>query len=285
MDYSIVAIAEKLSPATVPQLKQHVNSGWNEGGFRPAYDPELSNLINSPEATPDQLLSLVSKYPNSRQAIVQNVANRYAQQGDMGRAAELIKANFADDTLDEAMRNLDQQYSNSLISQGRFIEAERVIDQFPENSRFSALISLATIIFQKDNTENRTYAIAVVSKAIALLPEKPETSSDMSNFMQVIRAYSDMEPGEAYRMYQGLVPQLNELTDAAAVINGFQGGGNVREGEFLLSQGYWINSYGVDVSMFRSLANKDFNGTVGLIGGFSRREIRISMKVDLASSL
>src|ERR1035437_10256644 len=68
-------------------------------------------------------------------------------------------------------------------------------------------------------------------------------------------------------------------------INGFPGGGNVREGEFLLSQGYWINSYGVDVSVFRNLANKDFNGTVGLIDGFRRREIRISMKLDLASSL
>jgi hypothetical protein len=285
MDYSIVTIAEKLSPAAAPQLKQHVNNGWNEGGLRPAYDPELSNLMNSSETPPDQLLSLVGKYPHSRQMIVQNVANRFAQQGDVNRAAELIKDNFADDTLDEAMRNLNQQYANFLINQGRFIEAERVIDQFPENSRFSALISLATNIFQKDNAENKTYALAVVSKAIGLLPEKPVTSTDMSNFMQVIRAYSDIEPAEASRMYEGLVPQLNELIDGAAVINEFQGGGNVREGEFLLSQGYWINSYGVDVSAFRNLANKDFNGSIGLIDGFSRREIRISMKLDLASSL
>ena len=78
-----------------------------------------------------------------------------------------------------------------------------------------------------------------------------------------------------------MVPQLNELADAAAVLGGFQGNGNARRGEFLLPQG---NSFGVyvDFSPLRPLSIKDFDRAMKLIDGFSRREARILLRLQLA---
>ena len=125
------------------------------------------------------------------------------------------------------------------------------------------------------------YALAVLSRARGGLPDQPETANELSWYVQLINVYTNIEPEEAFRMYETMVPQLNELADAAAVLGGFQGSGNVRRGEFLLAQG---NSFGVyvDFSPLRPLSNKDFDRTMKLIDRFSRREARILMRLQLA---
>jgi len=109
---------------------------------------------------------------------------------------------------------------------------------------------------------------------------------EMENLMQIINTYISIEPSESFGIYESLVPQMNELSDAAAVINGFQSSGNgVRNGEFLLNQGNSFGYYGADYTPVRALAERDFQRTIGLIDSFTRREIRISLKLQLAEQL
>lgn len=126
--------------------------------------------------------------------------------------------------------------------------------------------------------------MALIEKARGQLPAKPETSNEMSQTMQIIGAYSRIEPAEAFRMFDGLVQQINELTEAAVIVNGFQGGYSIRQGEMLVSQG---NSMGIyfDFSIFRNLAQIDFDRTLSMIGAFSRREMRVNLKQQLLEGL
>ena len=77
--------------------------------------------------------------------------------------------------------------------------------------------------------------------------------------MQVIGGYSNIEPVEAIRLFEGLVPKVNELTDATAVINGFQSNSNVRDGEFIMTQGDPFNNCGANSNMIGALGRNDFD--------------------------
>ena len=83
----------------------------------------------------------------------------------MNAAMAVVKDNFADDVLEEALRNLNCQYANNLIGAGKFSEAERAVEDLSENSRFSAYVSLANSIYGADAEKNKGYALAILSRA------------------------------------------------------------------------------------------------------------------------
>ena len=201
-------------------------------------DPEVSKLLSNGDTTPEMLLGAVSKVPlQSRSQIYQMAANKFAQQGNINRAAEVLNDNFSDDALEEMLRNLNSQYAYTLISAGKFAEAETLIDSLPENTRLNMLINLANAIYQKNPEENKSHAASVLGKARALIAYKPEDSNEMSMLMQIISAYSVIEPSEGFRIFESLTPQINELAEAAITIYGFQKSSNVKDGEFLMTTG------------------------------------------------
>ena len=158
-----------------------------------------------------------------------------------------------------------------------------MINEFQDVNRYSALVSLATNVYNQDK-KNKSYAVNLLEKARAQLGPKPETNMEMSYLTQIANAYSMIEPGEAFRIFETLVPQINELTEAAVITDGFQGSYNVRRGEILITQGGSIGLH-LDISTFRNLAKTDFDRTLCLIGSFSRREMRVSLKQQLLEGL
>lgn len=284
-NYSILPIAEKLAPAVALKMIE-TQKTYVRRGMHLEYDPEVGKLLNGEGATAEKLLSAAGKFPEtSRRQIYQSAAAKFAEQGDFNRATEVLTENFSDDALEEAMRGLNWQYAYSLINAGKFSEAERMIDEFPENTRVGALINLANAVYRKNPAENKPHAAAILGKARALISEKPEDSTEMSELMQVIGANTLIEPLEAFRLLESLVPQVNELSEAAAVYNGFQRGSNIRQGEFLLINGNPTGFYLNDNSAWGKLAASDFDRVTDLIDAFSRRESRVALKLQLAESI
>src|SRR5262249_23306041 len=131
---------------------------------------------------------------------------------------------------------------------------------------------------------NKTYAQALLEKALQLTSERPENSTEMNMLMEVIAGYGNIEPDEAFRLFEGLIPKINELTDAAAVINGFQSNSNVREGEFIMTQGDPFATYGANSSIIGTLGRYNFDRAMKLIDAFSRQEVRISLRLQVSAS-
>jgi hypothetical protein len=283
--YAIIPIAEKLAPSSVESLKKlQRNSLYN--GFDRGYefDPEVNKILGG-EATAEQLLIEAKKFPvSSRRQIYQTAANKFAQQGDLNRATGILKDNFDDDALEQEIHNLNSQFVYSLSSAGKFTEAERVIDGFPENLRVNALTNLANAIYRKNPEENKSYAVAVLGKARSLISAKPEDTTEMSNLMQIISAYSAIEPVEAFRLFEPLIQQINELSEAAVIINGFQRNSNIKQGEFVITSGNSWGIYGAEFSVLSKLSTDDFERVLSLIDNFSRREMRVSLKLQLAEN-
>ncbi|HSU26355.1 MAG TPA: hypothetical protein VLI65_10260, partial [Pyrinomonadaceae bacterium] len=235
---------------------------------------------------PEQMLAVASKFPESnRREIYQSASNKLMSQGNWQAARAVIDENFSDEARDQLLSNFDQQNCYNLTNQGKFSDAERIINGMPERQRVSALVNLANSVYGRDQKENKAYALALLDKASQLTNDKPENNSEMEMLMQVINGYSNIEPAEAIRKLEGLVPKINELTDASAIVSGFQVNSNVRDGEFILTQGEPFSNYGVNSSMIGTLARYDLERTSSLIDSFSRPEIKILLRLQLISNM
>jgi hypothetical protein len=275
---SILPIAEKLLPSSVEQIKK-ATSRMNPQNGNSDYDAAYQKLMEN-DTPVEQMLAAANKFPiSSRRQIYQTASNKLMGQGDWQSAREILSENFEDD--DYTITNFDSQLVYNLTNQGKFAEAERVIDGQPVQNRVSLLVNLSTTMLARDPKENKARALALLEKAHQLTSEKPENTNEMNMLMQVIGGYGQVNPAEAIRLYEGVVPKIVELTDASAVLNGFQVNSNVRDGEFLITQGDPFNNFGGNLSMIGAFSRFDFDRTMKLVDSFNRPEMRISLRLQL----
>lgn len=278
----LIKIAEKYSPLSVASLKKLEKANMPPGyNALPASD---ARRLAEANMTAPQLIAEARKLPvESRTPLYQNAANKMSQTGDYNGALELLNANFSGQALEQSVNSLNWYYAAHLMNQAKWAEAERLIDQFPESNRRSALITLATRAFAKDPVENKAYALSVLSKLRGLILDRPSDQTEMSQLMQLAATYAGIEPDEAFNTFDPIMPMLNELADANAVVQGFQNHGNVKMGEFvIINGGHW--GFQFDPNLLRSLAKADFDRTTRLIDRLTRREMRIALKLQLAEN-
>jgi hypothetical protein len=277
---SIVNIAEKMRPSSVDSLRKATAKMYPQNGGTAA-DAAYQKLMSN-DTPVEEMLGAADKFPiNTRRQIYQTASNKLMGQGNWQAAREVITENFADDDTDNALQNFDQQLVYNLIGQGKFGEAENIIDGIPLPNRVPLLVNLANSIYNRDSEKNRAYASSVLGKARQLVNEKPENSSELGMLLHVINGYSSIEPSEAIRLFENIVPKFIELIDAAAVLNGFQANSNVREGEFIVTQGSPLDQFGGSSYVFGTFARSDLERTMNLIDAFKRPEIRLSLKLQL----
>jgi hypothetical protein len=281
--FQIVQVAEKMRPDVVEKLKE-VERLAPRRGLSPFSDPNYSRLMNA-ETPIEQILAEAPKLPvELRRQAYQQTANRLMGAGDAARARQIINDNFSDEALANAKESLNWQQVHQLINNGKFAEAEALIEEFPDpNNRFSALVSLADAAYSRNIAENKNMAMGILSKAASYLPDRPENNNEMQQAMRLAAAYTRIEPAEAFRTIEGLVPYLNELTEASVVVNGFNNTHNIRKGETVMSAGGSFNY--VDGSVIRGLGQKDLERTLALVGSFTRREMRVGFLQLLLESL
>ncbi len=280
---SLVQIAEKLVPGAVDKLKQAEKNVPRRGLWGGCCgDPETQRIMSG-EMSADQMLAELEKLPvESRGQVAQAAANKLAAGGEIGRARSILGEYFSGDALESAANSLDWTYAQQLSAAGRYQEAEALIDEMPEVNRVPSLVSLANSAFGRDPEKYRSYAIALLEKARGLLPAKPENNSDLSNLMQILAANTRIAPSESFRIFESIVPPINEVAEASVVVSSFQGG-NIRQGEASVSQGYVVGIY-LDTSVIKNLAENDLDRTLSLLNTFSRREMRYGAKQSLLDS-
>jgi hypothetical protein len=276
----IVTFAEKFRPSSVEAVRKVMARMYPQNGGS-ALDAAYQKLMNG-ETPPEDMLAAADKFPiNTRRQIYQTASNKLMNQGNWQAARDVITENFADDDTDNTLLNFDMQLVYNLIGQGKFSEAENIIDGLPVQNRVGLFINLAQSILNRDPEKNRSQASNILGKARQLVNEKPENSNELGMLLQLVNGYSSIEPAEAIRLFENIVPKFAELIDASAVLNGFQANSNVRESEFIVTQGSPLDQFGGSSYVFGSFARSDLDRTMNLIDSFKRPEIRISLKLQL----
>jgi tetratricopeptide (TPR) repeat protein len=275
----LIPAAEKLSPTAYRQIKV-LDQKYNRGRVSPVNQFETSKFLQTKPAA-DAIMAYAKKAPSSSQPqLFITAANRVAEGGDYDRALAMLSANLSGDTLDNAVSSLNWFYAHALMNQGKFSDAERLIDQFGESNRRVALLELAKKAYKKDPVEQRTYAVGVLDKARTLIPDSPETVGDTRLVMQLVAAYIEIEPDSGFHLFESLVPRFNEVANALAIVSSYQGSPGVRQREFVLNNG--SNGFNLDLDAINAMAGKDLARTLGLIDMLDRPENRVSIKLQLA---
>jgi hypothetical protein len=276
------SFAKKYAPGQVERLRkaaESTRSGWNAHRgvqLNREYDAFIKT---NPSA--DQLVQNAGKFsPDIQRQMFQNAANKFSESGQYQNAVALLNERFEGDTLENAVSSLNWYYAHHLIQKGEYDTAEAMMLEFNESNRVSGLTSLAQTIFNKNPAENKNRAAGILRRVRSLLPERPENYNETSQLFSLINAMTPIEPTDAFANLEPLIEQINTLTQAFAVVQSYQGG-QLRQGEYQLNGGTNFGVY-VDPSMFRNLANSDFDRTNALIDSLSRAELRIQLRMFLA---
>lgn len=112
------------------------------------------------------------------------------------------------------------------------------------------------------------------------MPDRPVDQTTLGQFVQLTIAFAEVDTDEAFNTFQPVIGQINELSDANAVVSGFQGTGVVRNGEFILPANPNFG-FQLEPNLLRTLAKADFDRTVKLLDGLTRREVRTHFKFQL----
>ncbi|MDQ3635131.1 MAG: hypothetical protein M3405_11590 [Acidobacteriota bacterium] len=251
-------------------------------------NPEHKRYTELMKSNPsaELLLKESKKFTNYRSSIYNTALQKLTEEGNIAELKSVLKNDF---TEEESNSRLTQYYSNlasNLTSKGNYDEALAVINEIPdEENRFSPIIQLANAIYYKNPKENKQQALTILRRADALITEIPDNQNDVNKRINLANAYSIIEPAEGFRLIETIINPINEYTKAYIVVSQFRSEGIMRQGEFIISMGADATRQFNLGQAWQSLKNEDFDQTVQLINRFEQIETRISLKLQMISSI
>lgn len=276
-------VFEKYFPERIAKVKQKFQRINNP--TRPQEYSEYEKLMQS-NPSGEELLNQAGKFSkNLRLQIYQQAAQKLAQNGNIQQAEKIIKEIYPDQT-EFYVSQWQQGLAHKAIAEGKFDEANRLISQIDsEDAQINSLVYLASTIYQKDQKENKNWALSVLDQARGLLPDQPETANEINMLMNLAAQYAQVEPARAFTVVESLVSSMDELSQAQAVLAKYQmSGGNFRQGEFqIISGSYAYGAYNLP-NILRTLKNTDAERVLQITNGFSRPDVRLSIQIQLVES-
>jgi hypothetical protein len=286
---------EKYAPARVAELRRKMaqnKKAIGENGEEEtveAESPELEKygeLIS--EGTGDELMAEAAKAPpEMREQMYQQAAMRFAEQGDVDRAREVINSHISDSPeRKNLLAELERQTSVSAAEQGKMDQVRKTLASLRTNEeRALTLVKIATVLMAKGEKKP---ARQLLEEAQGMVSYRAKNVKQLGAQLMVAQAYINVDPERSLAMLEPIVDQLNELLAAAVTLGGFIMGEEVmRDDEIRLEV---LNSilpglsgqYAPDLS---ALASFNFDRTRALADRFQRDEVRIMARLLVVQSV
>jgi hypothetical protein len=277
------SILEKYFPERAARVRQKFQRINNPN--RPKEYEEYEKLMQSNPSGEEMVSQAANFSKNLRQQIYQQAAQKFVEKGNLQQAEKIVREIYPD----QAEYYVSQWHHNlatRAISEGKFDEAARLIAQIPnEDTQINALVYMASVIFQKDREKNKNWALAVLDQARAMIPNHPETHFEVNALMSIAAQYAGIEPARAFDLLETVVPQIDELVGAQAVLAKYNANtGNFRQGEFQVNSGsYPYGAYNLP-HVLRELKKSDAERVLQITNRFTRLDARLSLQVQLVEN-
>lgn len=278
---------EKIVPEKMPMLKQKQAEAMKN------LPPELKRMQQSekiwnPNSTPEEILADLPKMNEiEKVSAYQSLNNKIAQIEDDARAKKLIEQ-IPDE---KARASAAEQYESGKISRaakdGKLDDAKKLIGNLTKKkTQIQKLVSLA-MDFQKKNTEkDRETAANLMKDAKALANESPEDEDELNDLMEIVRGYAVVAPAEAFRIFDPIVDQINDIVQATAILSKYnKRNQNFKKGELVMK----VNGYSWDglllfryINQIQLLGKADLNRMSAFSDRFQRTDARTIVKLFVA---
>lgn len=175
---------------------------------------------------------------------------------------------------------LEQQLLERALMRGKLEDAgQRLPAAASVEERFSALLYLANLAIQRKES---ALARRFLSEALELVGGRVQNGFQFSAQLQIARAFALVQPKQSFAILDDLAGQLNDLLNAAAVVDGF-GPDCFKDGELKPFVGnMWgelVKQYG---EVLAALAPQNVDHALSVAQSFQRDEVRVLLALRVA---
>ncbi|HEX8923011.1 MAG TPA: hypothetical protein VF766_16165 [Pyrinomonadaceae bacterium] len=281
---SMTAEMQKYAPEKAALLDK------KETEFNTPPDPQnrlwqkYQDTINN--GTLDAALEAVGRAPQEmRDQLYQQVAQKALNGGDVARAKQILTENIRNPMQrQQALRNLDQQAFYVSLNNGKLEDALRNAANLSSTKERAGM--LIQIVNRFGPSQKKADMIDILEQARALIGAtgRAEDQEQMNTLLQLSQSYAQFDSKRSFEIMEPLVDQLNEMSEAAALLNGF-GQQYLRNGELLLQNGNSVGSAASQlIQTLGSLAATDFDRARSVADRIQRPEVRLVAYLTIAQN-
>lgn len=276
---------EKIVPERTAALRQRLADSQKS---MPA---EFRNSIRTqklwdPNSTAEDILAEIPKLTNEMEKsnAYQAAANKISQIEDETRARRLIDQLGDEKAKARALEQFESAKINRAAAAGKLEDARRMIGQLT-NKRIQVqkLVALAQAFHRKGTEADIESAKGLMKTARSLINEAPEDEDELSSLMEVVKGYATIDPDAAFKLFEPITEQINEVVQASAVLSKYNKRDRTfRKGELVLRT---TNSSVMGLMLFRFIAQiqmlgkADLDRMGSLADRFQRSDARTLVKL------
>lgn len=285
---TIQPMLEKLLPEKVPQIKQRQTE------LNKIIPPEMKqfqemNKLWNPNSTPEEILEMIPKMNESRKEMAyEALGQKISNIEDETKAKKLIEQIPDEKFRERANEKYESAKINRAANAGKLDEAKQLIKNLGKKSnQIQKLVSLA-IEFQKKKTEKDQETAANLMKDVkAMINESPEDEDELNDLMQAVKGYAVVNPNEAFRLFDPIVDQINDVVQASSVLSKYNKRDNkFKKGELMFSveRDFWSGGLLIFrfIEQMQMLGKADFNRMSQVSDRFTRNDARTIVKLFVA---
>jgi hypothetical protein len=277
----LVKIMEKVDATRASRLKKWSPEASEETGYQ--WSPEPYNELNevAQVGTPDEIIALARKYPEIEGDAYWRAMMKAEQLGDLDRARKI--ANEFSSNPDQQRRMLaqiEQEQKWASLDEEKITEIQKALENRRLEERLSTLLMLVSRA-----SKNRALALKLLDQANGLVDSMKLARDRSAAQMLIAMIYCQHGSDRGLAMMESVLPQLNELVNAAAKLDGYDHN-YLRDGEWNMSSegsvGQILTALAQNAGYF---AWRDFDRAVSMTAQFSRPEIRFMAQLKLAQGI
>jgi hypothetical protein len=282
---SLLPEMESVEPSRATKLKQwapdeNSESQWPSEAYA-EFQAELNDL--SEDATVDQILALIPKYPQMTQQIYLAAIEQAMRQGDLERARKIVTDY---ETESEARQYILSQIDNvekrTKLNEKNLAEIQQRLAEIP--GAYERAIFLMNFASQMGATDRKT-ALKLLDQAREIIdsmkPGKEQTNAQVS--LAIMYCLEKSERG--FDIMESQMPKLNDLVAGAVKLDGYENH-YLRDGEWNMSDegalGQLLTRLSQNAAYF---AWCDLDRALSVAAQFERPELRLMAQMKLAQSI
>src|SRR2546423_8204054 len=247
---------------------------------------QVANMGNQMRAmqqgSSDALLTAASTAPQPMQArMYQQAAQRAIQEGNTDRAIDIATNHLDENGRAVIMQAVDFKKLTMTASPEKMNEIRQKLAALPSDSdRIKYLIDLANAT-QKDNQK---LALRFLEDARGLVSKRAMNYRDFEDQLKVADAYAAVDPKRSFEIIDAGIAEVNELLNAATVLNGFEVE-IFRDGELSSrSDSDLVRMVARFGSQIAALAKIDFDGARATADKIQMPEARMTARLSIVQN-
>lgn len=245
---------------------------------------KVQELINN--APVEEMLAVAGKSQMDVQShLLQSAVWKAFNEGNGDLARQIIQEKISDPRMRQDLQsNMDRQLTERMINEGKIAEARTLLMRIPAAAeRVSFLVRLAIMAIDKGD---KNAAQQFLNEAQAQISNRAENYQTLYAQLEIASVYRSLDPPKSYVIIESAIDRLNELTTAAATLNGFDLQQYFRNDEFVLSNGNSLNQLLQQVSsQISGVAEKDADRARAMADRVERLEMKTWIFFTLVPAL